>query len=74
MEFLETATKLFLILIAPLWLILHYRSKKHSSNGLSKEAAKQLQTMITHTESMQKRIHSLELILDEQSPQWRKHG
>ena len=25
----------FLIFVAPLWLFLHYRSKKKSSNGLS---------------------------------------
>ncbi|WP_299018242.1 envelope stress response membrane protein PspB [uncultured Photobacterium sp.] len=62
----------FLIFVAPLWLILHYRSQRHASRGLSGEEQEKLQTLVARAEQMQERITTLEQILDEEAPQWRQ--
>jgi len=61
----------FLIFVAPLWLILHYRSKKKAASGLSADDLTRLQTLSEKAEKMQQRIDTLERILDSESPQWR---
>ena len=41
-EILVAPFILFMIFVAPLWLILHYRSKKQVSQGLSEHEHRQL--------------------------------
>ncbi|MGD8111025.1 envelope stress response membrane protein PspB [Vibrio sp. TRT 21S02] len=62
----------FLIFVAPLWLILHYRSKRKTSSGLSSEDYERLQSLSDKAESMQQRVDTLERILDSESPNWRQ--
>lgn len=62
---------IFMIFVAPLWLILHYRSKKQVSQGLSEHEHRQLIELANRAEKMSDRIRSLEKILDEEAPQWR---
>jgi phage shock protein B len=62
----------FFIFVAPLWLVLHYRSRKQINKSFSSENQKQLETLLSRTELLQKRIYSLEEILDNEAPQWRK--
>ncbi|MDM7860081.1 envelope stress response membrane protein PspB [Alteromonas sp. ASW11-36] len=62
---------LFLIFVAPIWLILHYRSKKQVSQGLSDEEYLRLQDLANKAEQMSERINTLEAILDSETPQWR---
>lgn len=71
MDYIAVPLSIFLIFVAPLWLFLHYRSKKHTSKGLSAKDQKQLQALLTRSEEMQKRIVSLEGVLDSEAPQWR---
>lgn len=61
----------FMIFIAPLWLILHYRSKKQVSQGLSEHEHRQLTELATKAEKMAERVQTLESILDAEAPQWR---
>ncbi|MGF1910665.1 envelope stress response membrane protein PspB [Vibrio kasasachensis] len=63
----------FLIFVAPLWLFLHYRSKRKTGSGLSQEDYQRLQTLSERAESMQKRVDTLERILDAESPNWRRN-
>jgi len=72
MNYIALPLSLFLIFVAPLWLILYYRSQKQNNKGLSAQDQEALQRLLTRTEQMQKRIISLEKILDAQAPQWRK--
>ncbi len=66
---------IFMVVVAPIWLILHYRSKRQMSQGLSEEEYQQLQELSEMADSMAERIHTLEDILDEETPEWRnKHG
>lgn len=62
----------FLIFVAPLWLILHYRGQRQASQGLSSEEHEKLQSLMARAEQMQERIKTLEQILDAEAPQWRQ--
>lgn len=62
---------LFIIFVAPIWLILHYRSKKQVSQGLSAEEYASLKELADKAEQMTDRIKTLESILDSEAPQWR---
>ncbi|KFI13664.1 envelope stress response membrane protein PspB [Vibrio coralliilyticus] len=62
----------FLIFVAPLWLILHYRSKKKTAGGLSEDDFQRLQTLSEKADKMQKRVDTLERILDAETPNWRR--
>jgi phage shock protein B len=62
---------IFMIFVAPIWLILHYRSKKQMSQGISKDEYASLQDLADQAERMADRIHTLESILDVEAPQWR---
>ncbi|WP_159738853.1 envelope stress response membrane protein PspB [Vibrio atypicus] len=62
----------FLIFVAPLWLVLHYRSKKRAAGGLSEEDFQRLQSLSERAEQMQRRVNTLERILDSESPEWRR--
>ena len=62
---------LFIIFVAPIWLILHYRSKKQVSQGLSAEEYASLKELAEKAEQMTDRIKTLESILDGEAPQWR---
>ncbi|GAD91158.1 MULTISPECIES: envelope stress response membrane protein PspB [Vibrio] len=61
----------FLIFVAPLWLILHYRSKRKLNQGLSESERAQLQQLSQKAVTMKQRIENLEKILDAESPNWR---
>ncbi|MGJ8691323.1 MAG: envelope stress response membrane protein PspB [Thalassotalea sp.] len=61
----------FLVFVAPLWLILHYRSKRQISQGLSEEEYMQLSELSELADSMADRIKTLEAILDAETPHWR---
>lgn len=71
MSFMSTPLIIFLIFVAPIWLVLHYRAKKQSNQGLSANDQKKMQSLIERTETLQKRIVSLEQILDKEAPKWR---
>ncbi|MCM0147228.1 envelope stress response membrane protein PspB [Photobacterium galatheae] len=64
----------FLVFVAPLWLILHYRSKRHIAQGLSGEEASKLQSLVERADQMQQRIITLEKILDAEAPHWRQQS
>ena len=61
----------FMVFVAPLWLILHYRSKRQISQGLSEEEYIQLSDLSELADDMADRIKTLESILDAESPEWR---
>ncbi len=62
---------LFLTFVAPIWLILHYRSKKQVNQGLSAEEFATINELAEKAEKMSDRIKTLEAILDSEAPQWR---
>lgn len=62
---------LFMIFVAPIWVIMHYRSKRKISQGLSTEELQSLQQLGQQAEQMRERIKTLEAILDADAPNWR---
>ncbi|MFS1704358.1 envelope stress response membrane protein PspB [Aestuariibacter sp. GS-14] len=65
---------IFLIFVAPIWLILHYRSKKQVNQGLTAEDQIALQDLAGKAEVMADRIKTLEAILDSEAPEWRNRA
>jgi phage shock protein B len=61
----------FMVFVAPLWLILHYRSKKELNRGLSEGDYSQLHELAATADKMANRIETLEAILDAEAPDWR---
>ncbi len=61
----------FLVCVAPLWIILHYKSKANVVGGLSQTERAELNEMIDVADRMAARIETLEAILDVESPDWR---
>ena len=62
----------FLVIVAPIWLILHYKSKGKVVEGLSTSERAELDEMIEVANKMAARIETLESILDAESPDWRE--
>ena len=63
---------IFMVIDAPIWLILHYRSKRQISQGLSEDEYRQLSDLSEAADQMADRIQTLEAILDAETPDWRK--
>jgi len=62
---------LFMLIVAPIWLILHYRSKRQVSQGLTEEEYIQLSDLSELADKMAERIRTLEAILDAETSDWR---
>ncbi|MCL1143918.1 envelope stress response membrane protein PspB [Shewanella gaetbuli] len=74
MDLLIAPIIIFMVVVAPIWLVLHYRSKRQVSQGLTEEEFTQLNELIHKADKMHHRIETLEAILDTESPEWRtKH-
>ncbi len=69
---LEAPIILFMIIVAPIWIIMHYRSKNTKQSGISESEHQRLQELTGIADSMMERIETLESILDTESPNWRK--
>ncbi|HET7675591.1 MAG TPA: envelope stress response membrane protein PspB [Gammaproteobacteria bacterium] len=61
----------FLVIVAPLWLILHYSTKRRQAAGLTREDEKMLSELWQLANRMESRVNTLESILDSQAPGWR---
>ncbi len=70
-EILIAPIIIFLLVVAPIWLVLHYRSKRQISQGLTEEEYIQLSELSELADKMADRIKTLEAILDAETPDWR---
>ena len=70
-EIIMAPVIIFMVIVAPIWLILHYRSKRQVSQGLSEEEYIQLSDLSEMADKMADRIKTLEAILDAETPDWR---
>jgi phage shock protein B len=64
-------TIVFLVIVAPLWILMHYRSKQRARSELSAEERELLDVLTVRAERMAERIETLESILDDETPGWR---
>ena len=63
---------LFLVVVTPIWLFLHYGSRWRQAKLLTTESEKTLAEMADIADKMQSRIENLERLLDTTAPDWRK--
>ena len=62
---------IFCIFVAPLWLIMHYTTKRRQAQGLTSEDEKMLSDLWQIANKMESRVKTLETILDTHTPAWR---
>ncbi|MDE0422256.1 MAG: envelope stress response membrane protein PspB [Gammaproteobacteria bacterium] len=65
---------LFLVFVAPIWIIMHYRSKRRSEGMLTEDERVELERLAASAQSMRERIETLESILDAETPDWRRRS
>ena len=68
----EIIAILFVTIVLPLVVVLHYITKWKEAKGLTNEDEKMLEDIWESAQKMESRINALETILDEQAPDWRK--
>ena len=71
-EMLIVPMVLFMVIVAPTWIVMHYRSVNRSSSQLSEEDRQALEDLLVAVDQMADRIESLESILDADHPNWRQ--
>ncbi len=64
----------FLVIVAPIWLVLYYGTRRREANTLSADHHHILNQMVSSMERMEDRIGTLEKILDAEDPRWRDKG
>ena len=62
---------LFMLIVVPLALILHYTTKWKEAKGLTSEEQQMLEDLWEGSERMMSRLDALETILDRNSDGWR---
>ena len=61
----------FLVVVAPIWLTFHYKSRARTADGLTSGERAELDEMVDVANKMAARVETLEAILDVESPAWR---
>lgn len=72
LEFIHVPLILFLVIVAPLWIITHYVMRWRSTKTLSVDDEKILAELWESVPKMEGRIKNLERILDAEVPNWRE--
>jgi len=63
---------LFVLIVLPLWLYLHYSTRWRQAKVLTAENENSLSEFTEITNRLQARIDNLERLLDVAAPEWRK--
>ncbi len=66
-----TLAIIFMVVVLPLVIIMHYVTKWKSTKGLSDEEQRMLEDLWESSERMASRVNALETILDDKSKSWR---
>ncbi|NDL62377.1 envelope stress response membrane protein PspB [Enterobacteriales bacterium SAP-6] len=63
---------IFILFVAPVWLWLHYNSRRRQGSVLQAQDSRRLAQLSADAGRMQARIRALEDILDAEHPGWRQ--
>lgn len=63
---------LFIVIVVPLWLILHYSTAWKKTKSLTKGDEQLLEELWNLSQRMEERIETLEVILDRENKGWSK--
>lgn len=72
LEFMTVPAILFMVIVAPIWIVLHYRSVGQSSRSLNEDERDSLEKMLVTVDTLSERIATLESLLDEEHGDWRE--
>lgn len=67
----EVVLILFLVVVAPIWLVLHYRSRRGLAPSGEPAGEGEVENLWQTARGMEERIRTLERILDADAPSWR---
>ncbi|MEP5569858.1 MAG: envelope stress response membrane protein PspB [Halioglobus sp.] len=70
-KFMFVPTILFMVIVAPMWITMHYRSMSRSSRSLSQEDRETVEQMLETVDKLTDRIETLESLLDADHADWR---
>lgn len=72
LEFMSVPAILFMVIVAPLWLIFHYKTrwKDQKTNGSADQ--KTVKEMWVVAQRLENRVANLEKLLDAEAPGWRE--
>lgn len=70
-RFMTVPMIIFMVIVAPIWITMHYKSVNRANKGLSLEEREQLDELIAQSDQLLARIETLESLLDEHSEHWR---
>jgi len=62
---------LFMVVVAPVWIVFHYITKWRSQRGLTAQDERLLAELWEISNRLEARVHSLERVLDAEAPNWR---
>lgn len=62
----------FTVIVLPIWLILHYVSKRKREHPVVQNSSASTHELDALAAKLEKRVQSLETILDAEVPGWRK--
>ena len=69
--FFFVPTIVFIVVVLPIWLLLHYLTRWRASRGLSTEDERMLADLWKNARRLEERVATLETILDAEAPGWR---
>lgn len=72
-ELIAIAVILFVALPAPLFIVLHYITKWKQSREISKDDEQMLEDLWQLSQRLEERLETLERILSDEVPDWRKN-
>ena len=71
MDFLIAPSVLFMIFVAPVWVVMHYSHRNKMIKGISDEERASVDELLHQIDQLSDRIETLESILDAEQPRWR---
>ena len=71
-NFLFAPIIIFMVIVAPTWIVMLYKTASKKAVGLSTDEQNSLDELSHIAENMEQRIKTLEAILDNETPQWRQ--
>ncbi len=74
LRFMFVPLILFMTVVAPIWLTLHYRSVNRSSRSLSDDDRETIEQMLETVDKLTDRIGVLESLMDAEHRDWRQHN
>jgi phage shock protein B len=63
---------LFIVVVMPFIVILHYVTKWKATRGLSSDEQRMLEELWKTSQAMDSRLNALETILSDDAPEWKK--